>query len=51
MTNLLTNCYYDGMTVNEAKEFIKRNYQEEVTEKVLNKVKAKILSTTNKEWK
>jgi transposase-like protein len=51
MTNLLMNCYYDGMTVKQAKEFIERNYKEEVTEKALNKVKQKILNNTNKEWK
>jgi transposase-like protein len=51
MTNLLMNCYYDGMTVSQAKEFIKRNYKEEVTENTLNKVKQKILNNTNKEWK
>jgi transposase-like protein len=51
MTNLLMNCYYDGMTVKQAKEFIKSAYQEEVTEKALNKVKQKILNNTNKEWK
>jgi hypothetical protein len=51
MTNLLMNCYYDGMTVKQAKEFIKNAYQEEVTEKALNKVKQKILNNTNKEWK
>lgn len=45
------NCYYDGMTVEQAKDYIKRNYQEEVTEKALNKVKAKILSNLNKNWK
>jgi|APGre2960657404_1045060.scaffolds.fasta_scaffold189011_1 transposase-like protein len=51
MTNLLINCYYDGMTVSEAKDFIKRNYKEEASEKAINKAKQKILSTTNKEWK
>lgn len=51
MTNLLINCWYDGMTIEQAKDFIRRNYQEEVTEKQLNKVKEIIKNQAKKVWK
>lgn len=51
MTNLLINCWYDGMTIEQAKDFIRRNYQEEVTEKQLNKVKEIIKNQAKKVWR
>ena len=51
MTNLLINCYNDGMTIAQAKEYIERNYSEKVTEKAINKAATKILSFSNKNWK
>lgn len=51
MTNLLINCWYDGMTIEQAKYFIRRNYQEEVTEKQLNKVKEIIKNQAKKVWR
>ena len=51
MKNILINCYYDGMTVSQAKEFIKSVYKyEQVTEKQINNAKKTILNCTNKEW-
>lgn len=50
MKNLLMNCYYDGMTIKEAIDFIGRCYWEVPTEKQIENAKRIIKDCTNKEW-
>ena len=51
MNRLLMACYFDGLTVAEAKEWIERVYQEKVTDKAIEKAKNIVKNQMNKEWK
>lgn len=51
MYRILLNCYYDGLTIEQAKEFIRDCYKEEVTEKQIEKAKLIIMNCEKKEWK
>lgn len=42
MKNLIKNCYFDGKTAQEAKEFIERCYQESVSIEKIEKEYKKI---------
>ena len=50
MKNLLINCYFDGMTVKEATDFISRCYQEVPTQRQINAAMKTIREQTNKSW-
>jgi hypothetical protein len=50
MQDLLKRCYYDGMTVMEAVQFIERAYNKKITEKSIKIAKANIKSLTNIDW-
>lgn len=43
-------CYYDGMTLAQAVNFIERYYNSTPSEKQIEKVKSEIKSCLNKEW-
>ena len=51
MNRLLMACYFDGLTVAEAKEWIERVYQEKVTDKAIEKARNTVRTQMNKEWK
>lgn len=50
MTNLLINCYFDGLTIAEAREFIERCTGEAVTETQINRAVASILESAGDDW-
>lgn len=50
MKNLLMNCYYDGLSIEEAKEFIEKCYHEVPTQKQIENAKKIIKNCENKEW-
>ena len=50
MVNLLTNCFYDGMTLGEAVSFIKRCYSETPTERHIKAAQKSIKECTGKDW-
>lgn len=51
MKDLLSRCYYDGMTVTEAVDFISRCYGEAPTAKQVEKTQAIIKSCNGQDWK
>lgn len=51
MKNALKSCYFDGMTLQQAIEFLTRCYGEVPSEKLIANVKKSIESSTKKEWK
>ena len=51
MKNLLMNCYYDKMNLQEAINFISRTTGEAPTEKSIKTAQSKIKKLNNKEWK
>lgn len=51
MNRVLMDCYFDGLTVAEAKEWIERVYQEKVTDKAIERAKNTVRTQMNKEWK
>lgn len=51
MTNILINCYYDGMTFGEAVAFINRCYGEYPTQREISKAQKSIKECTGKDWK
>lgn len=50
MSNKLNWCYYQGMSVEEAVNFINSTSESKVTERVLKNAKAKILKQSNTIW-
>ena len=50
MKDLLMNCYYEGMTIEQSIEFITRCYDKAPTEKQLENAKKSIKQFANKEW-
>ena len=50
MQDLLNRCYYDGMTVMEAVQFIERAYNKKITEKSIKIAKANIKASSNIDW-
>jgi len=48
---LLIDCYYDGMTIAKAKEFIERCYEETVTEDQIKRAKRYVKNIMDEEWK
>ena len=51
MNRLLMACYFDGLTIAEAKEWIERVYQEKVTDKAIENAQHTVRTQMNKEWK
>ena len=47
---ILINCFYDGMTIDEAVKFATTAYNCNVTTRILNNVKKYIKNVTGKEW-
>lgn len=51
MRNLLMNCYYDGLTIEQTIAFVSRCYWETPTARQIENVKREIKETLNIEWK
>ncbi len=51
MKNLLIKCYYDGMTLKEATDFIIRCYGESPNKKQIESAISTIKNCKNIEWK
>ena len=47
---LLIDCYYEKMTVDQAVEFIKRCYQETPTEDQIKRAKRFVKNIVDEEW-
>ena len=51
MATTLKDCYFDGMTIEQAVDFISRTCGETPTAKQIEKVKKSLASCGLKEWK
>ena len=51
MKRLLINLFYDGYSLDEAIDFITRNYEEEPTQKQIESAKKSILECNLIEWR
>ena len=51
MKNMLINCYYEGMSVSEAVNFLEASYHKTVLQKSIDLAVKEIKNFTNKEWK
>ena len=51
MYNILINCFYSGLTVSQARDFIMRCYGENPSEKQITKAQKSIKESTGREWK
>ena len=51
MYNILINCFYSGLTIAQARDFIMRCYGENPSEKQINKAQKSIKASTGREWK
>ena len=51
MCSLLINCFFSGLTITQAQEFILRCYGENPSEKQIEKAQKSIKQSTGREWK
>lgn len=51
MKDVLLNCFYDGMSVQDAVKFIESSYCKTPSDRIIEKAKTEIKQFSNSDWK